>query len=371
MTKRLLVLLLALLAAAPARTVRGADRERARRAFGRCLGDQAGRAVLGRAAPDHPAEVAHLLEEPRRLRPADGDHLEAARGRQGRTHRLAAAASLRSQRRHQLRLQGRGHPAGAHHAAGQRLGQLQACRRGQLAGVRGRLHPRGRQVRAHPAGDGDRRARATRHPRDLRQGAPAAADAKPVAGALRRCQVGRSDADRRSQGPEGRHHPRRLFLPGRLGPGRQHGQADGQHRRRGHPHPAEARRCQGCPARRPFGHAGADREDGRRRGEAGLRRHGQARSRLRAGPVAGRSRGRRAAVAGRGAAVRVAGRPDPEPDALRVPGAGHEGRGLRAAGRPREERHAARRRGLHRWACWSPSPSWPRSSSPSAPASAT
>ena len=36
-------------------------------------------------------------------------------------------------------------------------------------------------------------------------------------------------------------------------------------------------------ARRPFRHAGADREDGRRRGEAGLRRHGQARSRLRAG----------------------------------------------------------------------------------------
>ena len=99
-------------------------------------------------------------------------------GRQGRSHRLAAAASLRHQRRHQLRLQGRGHPAGAHHAARQRLGQLASCRRGQLAGVRGRLHPRGRQVRAHPAGDGDRRARATRHARDLRQGAPAACRCK-------------------------------------------------------------------------------------------------------------------------------------------------------------------------------------------------
>ena len=43
---------------------------------------------------------------------------------------------------------------------------------------------------------------------------------------------------------------------------------------------------------------------------------------------------RREPVAGRGAAVRAAGRPDPEPDALRVPGAGDEGGGLRAARRP-------------------------------------
>ena len=50
--------------------------------------------------------------------------------------------------------------------------------------------------------------------------------------------------------------------------------------------------------------------------------------------VVARQRGRRrAALARAGAAVRAAGRPDPEPDALRVPGAGDEGRGLRAAGR--------------------------------------
>ena len=52
-------------------------------------------------------------------------------------------------------------------------------------------------------------------------------------------------------------------------------------------------------------------------------------------PTASLRCGWRAAVAGRSAAVRLPGRPDPEPDALRVPGAGHEGRGLRAAGRPR------------------------------------
>ena len=64
--KRLLALLLALLAASPAfaPAVRGADRQRARRAAVRCLRGEAGRAVLGRPAPDHPAEVAHLLEEP-------------------------------------------------------------------------------------------------------------------------------------------------------------------------------------------------------------------------------------------------------------------------------------------------------------------
>ena len=50
--------------------------------------------------------------------------------------------------------------------------------------------------------------------------------------------------------------------------------------------------------------------------------------------VACRCGGQRAALARRGAAVCPAGRPDPQPDALRVPGARHEGRCLRATGRP-------------------------------------
>ena len=40
---------------------------------------------------------------------------------------------------------------------------------------------------------------------------------KPVAGALRPRQVGRSDPGRRGQGAEGRHDPRRLFLSRRMG----------------------------------------------------------------------------------------------------------------------------------------------------------
>ena len=47
--------------------------------------------------------------------------------------------------------------------------------------------------------DGDRRAGAARHARDLRQGAPERAGGEPVARALRRRQVGRPDPDRRGQ----------------------------------------------------------------------------------------------------------------------------------------------------------------------------
>ena len=86
-------------------------------------------------------------------------------------------------------------------------------------------------------------------------GAAQRADGEPVAGALRRLQVGRSHPDRRGQGSEGRHDPRRLFLPRRMGTGRHHGQADGQRRR---PRASASRlgratprrRCQRCsPAR--------------------------------------------------------------------------------------------------------------------------
>ena len=39
-------------------------------------------------------------------------------------------------------------------------------------------------------------------------------------------KAGDPDPDRRGQGPEGRHDPRRLFLPRRMGPGRHDGQAE-------------------------------------------------------------------------------------------------------------------------------------------------
>ncbi len=156
-----------------------ADRQCPRRAFGRRGGGEAGRAVLGRPAPDHPAEVAYLLEEPRRIRPADRDQMDPAARREGRAHRLAGAASLRYRRRHQLRFPGRGRAAGSHHAARRsRHRPAETRRRSQLAGVRRRLHPRGRQVRALPAGDGDRRTGAARDARDLRQGAPERADGR-------------------------------------------------------------------------------------------------------------------------------------------------------------------------------------------------
>ena len=59
-------------------TVRRPDRQCAGRTRVRCRDGEARRAVLGRAAPDHPAEVAHLLEEPGQIRPADRDRLDAA-----------------------------------------------------------------------------------------------------------------------------------------------------------------------------------------------------------------------------------------------------------------------------------------------------
>ena len=227
--------------------------------------------------------MAHLLEESRRVGPADRDPLDAAGRRQGRPHRVADAASLQCRRRHQLRLPGRSHAAGQDHAAGRSQRHVpQARGHRQLAGVRRRLHPRGRQVRARPADRRDRRSRPAGHARDLRQGAPERADGKPVARALRRGEVGRSDPDRRRQGPQGRHPPQRLFLPGRMGPCGQPGQAERRHHGRRHPHPAEAGRRQGRPARATRRHPRADGEDRRRRGEAGLRRLGQARSRLRA-----------------------------------------------------------------------------------------
>ena len=103
------------------------------------------------------------------------------------------------------------------------------ARRRQLAGVRGRLHPRGRQVRAHPAG---RRRRAK----------PADADTRALFDKARRIVPMESPWPARfglaksgdptliveAKGLKRRHDPRRLFLPGRMGPGRQHGQADGQ-----------------------------------------------------------------------------------------------------------------------------------------------
>src|SRR3979411_803453 len=104
--KRLLALLLALLVAGPAfgQTVVQTDNVRAElladvagvRPGGAVWGGgEAGGAVLGRAAPDHPAEVAHLLEEPGRIGPADRDQVDPAGGCEGRPHRLARAASLR------------------------------------------------------------------------------------------------------------------------------------------------------------------------------------------------------------------------------------------------------------------------------------
>ena len=161
------------------------------------------------------------------------------------------------------------------------------------------------------------------------------ADAEPVARALRRRQVGRSDADRRGQGPEGRHHPRRLFLPGRVGT-----------RSPAWPSRAPAIGADGIriPLKRGDAKAALPAElagtlvltektaDGEVKQAFDV--VGQARSRLRADHRRWPRGGQRAALAGRGAAVRPAGRPDPEPDALRVPGARHEGRGLRATGRP-------------------------------------
>jgi DsbC/DsbD-like thiol-disulfide interchange protein len=63
----------------------------------------------------------------------------------------------------------------------------------------------------------------------------------PAGPAARHRPVGRSDADRRGQGPEARHDPRCLFLPCRMGRRGQHGQANGERHFRRDPNPVEER----------------------------------------------------------------------------------------------------------------------------------
>ena len=246
--KRLLALLLAVARRGPAFGQIGrADRQCARRAFGRRRGGEAGRAVLGRPAPDHPAEVAHLLEEPGRSGLPTEIKWTLPAGVTADPIVWPTPHRYRYRRRHQLRLPGRSRAAGAHHAAG----RSRRAARSKLAAEANWLvcedvciPEDGKFELSLPiAAAGD--AGAASHARDLRQGAPERADGKPVAGALWRRQVGRSDPDRRGQRPEARHDPRRLFLPGRMGPDRQHGQAKRQRQRRRHPHPAEEGRRQG------------------------------------------------------------------------------------------------------------------------------
>ena len=213
----------------------------------------------------------------------------------------------------------------------------QARGRSQLAGVRGRLHSRGRQVRAHPAGDGDRRA--GRRPRRARSSTRRASSVPMESPWPARYGVAKSGdptliVEAKGLKPDTIRDV--YFFPAEWGAGRQHGQADapaiGADGIRIPLKKGDAKAALPAAARR---HAGADGEDRRRRASPGLRRLGQARSGVRAAGVARRrGSGSEQLSLVAGAAVRPAGRPDPEPDALRVPGAGHEGRRLRAAGRP-------------------------------------
>ncbi len=138
---------------------RGDHAARARRAGGaRARGRGAGRAAVAGPVDHARAGLAHLLEEPGRLGPADGPGLAAAR-RPGRGRdRLAGAAKDPHRAPGQLRLRGHGAAAGA--AAGG-LGLPGAGRgrrqRGraparQLAGVQARMHSRRRRLQPAAAG---------------------------------------------------------------------------------------------------------------------------------------------------------------------------------------------------------------------------
>ena len=126
----------------------------------RTAGPRAGRCRdrqdrLARSAIDTQAAMAHLLEEPRGLRPAYRVDVDIARRHQRRCHRVALATQDSHRQSGELRLRRHCAAAGSidHHASFQAVAAVGWYRnqtQGELAGLQARMHSRRRQLHTHP-----------------------------------------------------------------------------------------------------------------------------------------------------------------------------------------------------------------------------
>jgi hypothetical protein len=319
-------------------------RARAGRTAGPCAGRRRARqAGLGRPAAGAPARVAHLLEELRRLRPADATAWTCRR-RDGRRHRLAGAEEDPHRQPGQLRLRRHGAAAGA----ADRRADVQALAAGAQRRSRSSCAPtgwcaarnasRGRRLHAEAAGAQLHRAATAAfeaafaaQPRPCCRIPAASSRAAPPASTARRSRsragpAGRARAARRWSSSPKRPRSSRPPAPGpRPGTARS-GPPACRCRRSAAPARSRCRWCWLAGDR-----AGGPKLQGGRRLAAVARppasrrrcRRRCAPTRQHAGPGPGHRLLRRAAR-------RAARRPDPQPDALRVPHPGDQGGGLRA-----------------------------------------
>ena len=187
----------------------GEHRACQRRAGGRARGGAARPADSHRPAARAPAPLAHLLAQPRRLRPADLAELDAARGQPGRRDRVADTAAAVDRPAGQPRLRRRVAAAADLHAAGRcPCGQhAHAQGRGQLAGLPRGLHPRDGETAAAAAGGGSRR---WRHPGGHRARRPVRACRRRAGRAARRLDGRCAARRRRAAGEPGAAGLRRI-----------------------------------------------------------------------------------------------------------------------------------------------------------------
>ena len=157
---------------------------------------------LGRPADHPPARMAHLLEEPGRLRSGHGAAVDPAARRDGRRHRVAIATQDPDRQPGQLRLRRHGLVAGAGHDRPQLPARPAGGRPGSaaariLAGLQTRVHPAGWRLRPQdpdpqfagrpccslrrgPAGPAERPAGITRQQPDSGRQHAAAAHGQPA-----------------------------------------------------------------------------------------------------------------------------------------------------------------------------------------------
>ena len=134
----------------------GHDRAGARRTGAPCAaGCRGGPAGLAGPADRASARLAHLLEEPGRLGPADDVDMAVARRRHGRRHRLANTRQAAGRPVDELWLQRQGAVAGT---SDRDIGVRRQGTRGQaqrpVAGLQGCVHPAARRLHTQRAGAG-------------------------------------------------------------------------------------------------------------------------------------------------------------------------------------------------------------------------